>query len=101
LVDSDFNQATSSANPSALSFSSDFSATRSSSWAFKDVLSVVACAAIPIHLRSIILQRSEAKSPSEQDIRGEETVLTSHIFELRGQLPVFFLQRKEVLADLR
>jgi hypothetical protein len=29
------------------------------------------------------------------------TVLTSHVFELRGQLPIFFLQRKEVLADLR
>jgi hypothetical protein len=25
------------------------------------------------------------------------TVLTSHVFELRGQLPIFFLQRKEVL----
>jgi hypothetical protein len=83
LDDSDFNRATSSANPSALAFSPEFSAARSSSWAFKDVYQQ------QLALRSLIIQsipcyQEEAKSPSKQDIREEEAVLTPHVFELRG-----------------
>jgi hypothetical protein len=50
-----------------------------------------------------MLQGKEARSPSDQEVKEEEAVLTSYVravLKLRGQLSVFFLQCEEALANL-
>jgi hypothetical protein len=47
-----------------------------------------------------MLRRREARSPSEQEVKEEEAVLTSYVLKLHGQLSVFFLQCEEALANL-
>jgi hypothetical protein len=56
LADSDFSWVISSVNSPFLAFSLKFSAVRSSSCVFKDVLSVAACVVIPDHLGRSTLQ---------------------------------------------
>jgi hypothetical protein len=47
-----------------------------------------------------MLQRREARSLLEQEVKEEKAVLTSYVLKLRGQLSVFFLQGEEALANL-
>jgi hypothetical protein len=83
-----------------LAFSPEFSTARSSSCAFKDVLSAAARAAIPEYSGRAVLQIKEARLQSEQEVKEEEAVLTSYVLKLLGQFLVFFFQGEEAPTNL-